>query len=86
MSELFLKILNMSLVSSMLIVALIVLRPLLKKAPRALNCALWALVGIRLVCPFTFESFLSLIPDPEPVRLFSLTYIIICVTIAIECN
>lgn len=67
MSELFLKILNMSLVSSMLIVALIVLRPLLKKAPRALNCALWALVGIRLVCPFTFESFLSLIPDPEPV-------------------
>lgn len=67
MSDLFLKILNMSLVSSMLIVALILLRPLLKKAPGALNCALWALVGVRLVCPFTFESFLSLIPDPEPV-------------------
>ncbi len=67
MSEVFLKILNMSLVSSMLIVALIVLRPLLKKAPGALNCALWALVGVRLICPFTFESFLSLIPNPEPV-------------------
>ncbi len=67
MSEIFLKILNMSLVSSILILVLIILRPLLKKAPRALACALWGLVGIRLVCPFTVESFLSLIPDPEPV-------------------
>ena len=67
MSDLFLKILNMSLVSSMLIAVLIVLRPLLKKAPRTLCCALWAIAGIRLVCPFTFESVLSLIPEPEPV-------------------
>lgn len=67
MSELFLKILNMSLVSSIMILVLVMLRPLLKKAPSSLSCALWGLVGIRLVCPFTFESILSLIPDPEPV-------------------
>ncbi len=67
MSEIFLKILNMSLVSSMLIVVLICLRPLLKKAPHSLSCVLWGLVGIRLACPFTFESILSLVPDPEPV-------------------
>jgi len=67
MSEIFFTILNMSLVSSMLIVVLLILRPLLKKAPRALSCALWALVGVRLICPFTFESFLSLVPDPEPI-------------------
>lgn len=67
MVEFFLTLLNMSLVAGWLIVALLVLRPLLKKAPRAFVCALWGLVGLRLVCPFSFESVLSLIPSSEPI-------------------
>ena len=68
MTEIFLSILNMSLVSAMLILALLLLRPVLKKAPKAFLCALWGLVGLRLVCPFTVESVLSLIPSANPVR------------------
>ena len=68
MDEIFLTILNMSLVSAMLVAALLLLRPILKKAPKAFMCALWGLVGIRLVCPFTVESVLSLIPTANPVR------------------
>lgn len=67
MTEIFLSILNMSLVSAMLIIALLILRPVLKKAPKAFLCALWGLVGLRLVCPFTVESVLSLIPTANPV-------------------
>lgn len=67
MTEIFLSILNMSLVSAMLILALLILRPVLRKAPKAFLCALWGLVGLRLVCPFTFESVLSLIPTANPV-------------------
>lgn len=67
MGNFFLTLLNMSLVSCWLIIALLILRPLLKKAPKAFVCALWGLVGLRLVCPFTVESFLSLIPTSDPI-------------------
>ena len=67
MNEFLLTLLNMSIVSCWLILALLVLRPLLKKASKAFVCALWALVGLRLVCPFTFESVLSIIPSSQPV-------------------
>ena len=67
MSEFFLTLLNMSVVSSLLIVAVMLLRLVFKKAPKAIICILWALVGLRLVCPFSFESKLSLVPEKEPV-------------------
>ena len=67
MSELFLKLLNMSITASWLVLAVIVLRLLLKKAPKAIVCVLWALVGIRLLCPISVESVLSLIPSAETV-------------------
>ncbi|MBQ8836079.1 MAG: hypothetical protein IJ002_01060 [Clostridia bacterium] len=67
MSELFLKLLNMSITASWLALAVIVLRLLLKKAPKAIVCVMWALVGVRLVCPFSIESVLSLIPSAETV-------------------
>ncbi len=67
MEELFLKILNMSITAGWLILAVILLRLLLRKAPKYLCCAMWALVGIRLICPFSFESMLSLIPSAETV-------------------
>lgn len=65
MSELFLKLLSMSLAASWLILAVVVLRLVLKRAPKWVNCVLWALVAVRLVCPFSFESKLSLIPDAD---------------------
>lgn len=65
MTELFLKLLNMSITAGWLIIAAVLLRQLLKKTPRSVICILWALVGVRLVCPFTIESALSLIPSAE---------------------
>lgn len=67
MSDIFLRILNLSITASWLILAIVIIRPLIKKAPKWLNCALWALAAIRLVCPFSFESVLSLVPSSEPI-------------------
>lgn len=67
MENAFLKLLNMSITASWLVLAVILLRLLLKKAPKAIMVVMWALVGIRLICPFSFESVLSLIPSSETV-------------------
>ena len=67
MNALFLKILNMSIVGSWLILAVVLVRPLMKKAPKWACCLLWALVAIRLVCPVSFESAFSLIPSSETI-------------------
>ena len=65
MSDVFIKILNMSLSASWLILAVMVLRLLLKKAPRQSLCLLWGLVALKLIIPFSPESVLSLIPSNE---------------------
>ena len=65
MAEVFYKILQMSISASWLILAIVVLRIFLKKVPRKIICFLWALVAIRLVCPFAIESRFSLIPDTQ---------------------
>ena len=67
MNALFLKILNMSITASWLILAVVLARLLLKKAPKWVFCLLWGLVAIRLVCPFSLESSLSLIPSSETI-------------------
>ena len=68
MSELFLKILNLGITASYVMAAVMLLRLIFrKKAPKKLICALWLLVGLRLVCPFSLESVLSLIPSAETV-------------------
>ena len=56
MSAVFLKLLNLSITASWLILAVILVRFLLKKAPKWISCVLWALVAVRLVCPFSLES------------------------------
>lgn len=63
----FLKVLNMSIAASWVVLVVLVLRLLLKKAPKWISVALWGLVAIRLVCPISFESVLSLIPSTETV-------------------
>ncbi len=62
MSELFLTVLNMSLTASYVILFVILIRLLLKKAPKILSYVLWAVVAFRLIIPFSFESMYSLMP------------------------
>lgn len=69
MGELFLSIVNRSIAASWLILAVLVLRLLLKRAPRWISVLLWGLVGVRLVCPVTLESPFSLIPSGETIPL-----------------
>jgi len=67
MSEFFLDIVNMSISAGWLVLAVLVLRFLLKKAPKWVNVLLWGIVAIRLICPVTIESALSLIPSRETI-------------------
>ena len=70
MSELFLTVLNMSLTASYVIIFVILIRLLLKKAPKVISYALWGVVAFRLIIPFSFESMFSLMPrntNPVPI-------------------
>lgn len=69
MNELFLKIINMSISASWIVLAVLIFRFVLKKAPKWINVLLWGIVAIRLICPFSFESTLSLIPSAETIPL-----------------
>ena len=62
MSDLFFKILDMSITASWLVLVVIILRPLLSKAPKWIRGILWSFVALRLVLPFSFESIFSLMP------------------------
>ena len=65
MAGIFLKIVNMSISACWIVLAIILLRFVLKKAPKWINCVLWGIAGLRLIMPFSFESILSLIPSAE---------------------
>ena len=67
MEAIFLKILNLSITASWLILGAILVRFLFKKAPKSLRFVIWALVGARLLFPISPESVLSLIPSAEPI-------------------
>lgn len=62
MDKIFLSVLNMSLTASFVIAAIMLARLLLKKAPKIISYALWAVAGFRLVFPFTLEGIFSLLP------------------------
>jgi beta-lactamase regulating signal transducer with metallopeptidase domain len=62
MSQLFLTVLNMSLTASYVILFVILIRLLLKKAPKVISYVLWSVVAFRLITPFSFESIFSLMP------------------------
>lgn len=68
MEIIFTKIFNMSVAASMLIIAVILLRLILKNAPKWIRCVLWLLVALRLVIPFSFESPFSLIPNAQAIN------------------
>lgn len=67
MSEFFLSVINMSISAGWIILDVLVLRLLLKKAPKWITVLLWGIVGLRIVCPFSIESVLSLIPSAQTV-------------------
>ncbi len=66
MEVLFLKVLNLSITASWLVLAVLLLRLFLKKAPKWLTCVMWGLVALRMLCPISIESIFSLIPSSEP--------------------
>lgn len=67
MSAVFIKILNMSINASWIILAVILTRFLLKRAPKWIVCALWALVSLRLALPVSFKSSVSAVPSAETI-------------------
>ena len=73
MNEFFLKLLNMNISASWIILVVLVLRLLLKKAPKWINVLLWGIVAVRLICPFTIESVMSLMPSAETINPHTIT-------------
>ena len=67
MTDLFLKIINMSISASWLVLAVLLLRVVFKKAPKWVNVLLWGIVAVRLAFPFSIGSALSLIPSAETI-------------------
>ena len=65
MTAVFLHVLNMSISAGWIVLVLLVMRPLLKKAPCRMSVWLWGLVAVRLICPIFFQSRISLIPSAQ---------------------
>lgn len=65
LSGIFLKLINMSVSACWIILAVVLVRFVFRKSPKWINCLLWALVAIRLICPFSIESRFSLLPKAE---------------------
>ncbi len=67
MSEIFVALIDMSITAVWLILAVLVLRLIMKRTPKALICLLWALVAVRLMLPLSIQSDLSLVPNTTEV-------------------
>lgn len=65
MEGIFVKLLNMSISASVLILIVVLLRGVLRRSPKWIHCLLWGLVAVRLVCPLSFESSFSLAPRAD---------------------
>lgn len=72
--EVFLKVLNMSIAAGWLILAVILFRLVLKKAPKWTVVLLWGIVAVRLTVPFSLESAWSLIPSAETFNIHNIQY------------
>ena len=67
METLFLKLINLSVTAGWMVLAILILRMVLRRAPRWIFCLLWGIVALRLICPLSIESSLSLIPSRETI-------------------
>lgn len=68
MGDIFLKLLNMSITAGWLILAVLCIRLIFRKIPKWVNCLLWGVVAVRLICPFSIESPFSILPSTEPIK------------------
>lgn len=68
MGDIFLKLLNMSITASWLILVVLCVRFFFRKMPKWVNCVLWGAVAVRLMVPFSVESEFSLQPSAEPIK------------------
>ena len=68
MEDLFVKLVNMSITASWLVLAVMAVRLVFRRAPKWILCLLWGMVALRLICPFSIESGLSLIPSAQPLK------------------
>lgn len=73
MEAMFLQLVNLSMTAGWLVLAVLALRLLLRRAPKSILCAMWGLVGLRLLCPVSIESPLSLIPSVQTLPETALT-------------
>lgn len=67
MTDIFLNLVNRSIAAGWLVLAVLLLRFLLKSAPKTFRRILWGVVGLRLICPFSFQSVLSLVPSAQTI-------------------
>ena len=67
MADIFLRLLNLSISASWLVLVVLVLRFAFKRVPRWVNVLLWGIVALRLMLPFSIESALSLVPSAETI-------------------
>ena len=74
MADVIIYLFNVSITAGYMILAVLLLRVLLNKAPKRIRTVLWAFVGIRLVLPFSVESVFSLIPSKETISSFAVNY------------
>ena len=77
MSKLFLHLLNISITAGWIVLVVVLLRFVLKKAPKWIRVVLWGLVALRLMLPVSIESVTSLVPSAETVHVEPVTYTII---------
>lgn len=63
----FLELVNLSITAGWIVLAVILIRLIFKKAPKWLNCVLWGIVALRLIFPFSLESVFSLIPSAQTI-------------------
>lgn len=68
MNSFFLNLVNISITAGWIVIAVMILRLFLKKAPKWINCILWGIVGLRLIFPVSIESIFSLIPSKETIN------------------
>ena len=68
MTAVFLRIVNMSISAGLIVAVVLMLRLLLKKAPKWITVLLWGIVALRLICPVTIESVMSLMPSAETIN------------------
>ena len=62
MTTVFVMVLNMSITASIVALAVMFMRIPLRKSPKIFSYALWGVVMLRLIFPFSIESIFNLIP------------------------